>query len=182
MKFLSTASVLLAATPLALGKEIRNPAKQEKYESGAVHNSLMEAKMVNFAHQRDAGNYKSTIWDKIQTYRPCKDGYAGSGVNTTFRCKNIDLRYFLSHAELGSATGEGSSTWGWTAPDGREFIIIGQADGAAFAEVTLDGRLDYIGRLPNTVGSLPAIWRGRYLEINLFSKCFANLGTRNSSP
>lgn len=162
MKLFFTASIILAVVPLAFGKEIRNPAKQEKYESGAAHNSLMEAKMTNFAHQRSAGKYKSAIWDKIQTYRPCKNGYAGSGADTTFRCSNIDLRYFLSHAELGSTTGEGSSTWGWTAPGGREFIIIGQADGAAFAEVTLDGRLDYVGRLPNTVGSLPAIWRGTY--------------------
>lgn len=162
MKFLSTASILLAAAPLALGKEIRNPAKQEKYVSGSVHESIMEAKMTNFAHQRSAGKYKSNIWGKIQTYRPCKNGYAGSGVNTTFRCNNVDLRYFLSHAGLGSATGEGSSTWGWTSPTGREFIIIGQADGAAFAEVTIDGRLDYVGRLPNTKGSEPAIWRGMY--------------------
>lgn len=164
MKFLSTASILLAATPLALGKEIRDPPKQERYVSGDVHNSIMDTKMANFAHQRSTGKYDSIIWDKIQTFRPCKNGYAGSGVNTTFRCKNIDLRYFLSHAELGSTTGEGSSTWGWTAPGGREFIIIGQADGAAFAEVTIDGRLDYLGRLPNTQGSLPAIWRGTYLE------------------
>jgi hypothetical protein len=35
----------------------------------------------------------------------------------------MDLYSFISHAELGAPTGEGSSTWGWTDPlSGREFI------------------------------------------------------------
>lgn len=34
-----------------------------------------------------------------------------------------------------------------------------QADGASFSEVTWDGKLDYLGRLPNTEGSKPEIWR-----------------------
>lgn len=53
----------------------------------------------------------------------------------------IDFYDFKSHADLGSSTGEGSSTWGWTSPDGREFIAIAQADGAAFAEVSPEGKL-----------------------------------------
>ena len=58
---------------------------------------------------------------------------------------------------MGSKTGQGSSSWGWTSPQGREFIAIGQADGAAFAEITKDGKLSYLGRLPQY--SVPAIWR-----------------------
>lgn len=63
----------------------------------------------------------------------------------------------------------GSSIWGITL-EGREFAIIGQADGAAFAEVVgkgwwnyvpyigkKEGTLDYIGRLPQH--SVPIIWR-----------------------
>ena len=53
-----------------------------------------------------------------------------------FKCNNIDFYDFKSHAELGSATGEGSSSWGWTSPNGREFVAVAQADGAAFAEIT----------------------------------------------
>jgi hypothetical protein len=51
-------------------------------------------------------------------------------------------------------------------------VAIGQTDGAAFAEVVgkgwwnyvpyfgkKAGTLDYIGRLPQTPGALPSIWR-----------------------
>lgn len=71
----------------------------------------------------------------------------------------IDFYDFKSHADLGSATGEGSSTWGWVSPEGREFIAIAQADGAAFAEVTSDGTLSYLGRLPQYPTAEPIIWR-----------------------
>jgi len=69
----------------------------------------------------------------------------------------IDLYSFKSHAELGSRTGQGSSSWGWTSPEGREFVAIGQADGAGFIEITKDGQMLYLGRLPAV--SKPAIWR-----------------------
>lgn len=63
---------------------------------------------------------------------------------------------FKTHEELGSVDGEGSGSWGWT-HKGREFIAIGQTDGAAFAEITKGGKLVYLGRLPHQ--SLPVIWR-----------------------
>ena len=64
---------------------------------------------------------------------------------------------FKSHADLGSNDGEGSSSWGWTSADGREFVAIGQTDGAAFAEITSTGKLLYLGRLPHS--SAPSLWR-----------------------
>lgn len=64
---------------------------------------------------------------------------------------------FLTHEELGSDGGEGSSSWGWTSPGGREFVAIGQSDGAAFVEISPEGKLIYVGRLPQY--STPAIWR-----------------------
>jgi hypothetical protein len=63
---------------------------------------------------------------------------------------------FKTHAELGDAVGEGSGSWGWT-HKGREFIAIGQTYGAAFAEVTKNGQLEYLGRLPASNDSV--IWR-----------------------
>lgn len=66
---------------------------------------------------------------------------------------------FKSHTDLGSKTGEGSSSWGWTSPEGREFIALGQADGASFIEITKEGKIVYLGRLPQTTGAKPAIWR-----------------------
>jgi hypothetical protein len=56
---------------------------------------------------------------------------------------------FKTHAELGDAVGEGSGSWGWT-HKGREFVAIGQTYGAAFAEVTKKGQLEYVGRLGAT--------------------------------
>ena len=68
-----------------------------------------------------------------------------------------DLYHFLPHSALGSKTGEGSSSWGWTSSDGREFVAIGQADGTAFVEITSKGKMVYLGRLPQY--SVPSIWR-----------------------
>jgi len=48
----------------------------------------------------------------------------------------MNLHHFLSHTDLGSNIGQGSSSWGWVSDDGREFAIIAQGDGAAFAEVS----------------------------------------------
>lgn len=71
----------------------------------------------------------------------------------------VDFYDFVSHANLGSSTGEGSSSWGWTSPDGRELVVIAQADGAAFAEITEKGKLVYLGRLPQSSTAEPSIWR-----------------------
>jgi hypothetical protein len=92
----------------------------------------------------------------------CNNGTAkvipGDPLNT-FRCNNVDFYDFVSHADLGSQTGEGSSSWGWTSPDGREFVAIAQADGAAFAEINHQGKLVYLGRLPQSPEAEPSIWR-----------------------
>ena len=71
----------------------------------------------------------------------------------------MDLIHFKSHADMGSKMGQGSSSWGWTSPDGREFVAIAQADGAAFAEINKQGKLVYLGRLPQYTAAKPAIWR-----------------------
>lgn len=67
------------------------------------------------------------------------------------------MYHFLPHAELGSAVGQGSSSWGWTSPDGREILAIGQKEGTAFAEISKEGKLVYLGRLPHN--SVASIWR-----------------------
>lgn len=69
----------------------------------------------------------------------------------------MDLYHFKSHTALGSRIGEGSSSWGWTSEDGREFVAMGQADGAAFIEILPEGKMVYLGRLPQY--SKPIIWR-----------------------
>ncbi|KAI5778428.1 hypothetical protein EDC01DRAFT_674257 [Geopyxis carbonaria] len=147
---LAAGSLLLAPV---LAREIPNPARKAAYDSGAVHAEIMGTKRSSFADKRAAGHYNSKQYKKIQKKTKCRNGKAGE-----FRCENVDLYSFYSHADLGSVTGEGSSSWGWT-HKGREYIIIAQADGASFSEVTKKGQLDYLGRLPNTAGSEPEIWR-----------------------
>lgn len=67
-----------------------------------------------------------------------------------------DMYDFKTHAELGGPADEGSGSWGWTSGN-REFIAIGQTSGTAFAEVTKQGKLEYLGRLPAQNDSV--IWR-----------------------
>jgi hypothetical protein len=66
----------------------------------------------------------------------------------------MDLYDFVNHADMGGPEGQGSSSWGWTARNGREFGIVGQFSGAAFVEILKDGQIQYMGRLPaQSVGS-----------------------------
>ncbi|KAF8637031.1 hypothetical protein AX16_010886 [Volvariella volvacea WC 439] len=133
-------------------QEFHNPATQERYASGAVHMQLMSTKESTFQRQLDAGAYDSSQYASIQAFTPCVNGKAAG-----YSCSNIDLYSYTPHSALGSSVGQGSSSWGWTSPDGREIIIVAQADGAAFAEVNSDGSVRYLGRLPRQ--STNSIWR-----------------------
>ena len=137
---------------------------------------LLRPPQADWAEQRALGRFESEKYPDVDFYVPCRNNYAEAipnDDNYVFHCENvgtiflrnitdantlqIDLYNFRSHASLGSKTGQGSSSWGWTSPEGREFVAIGQADGAAFAEINKDGKLLYLGRLP--AYSKPAIWR-----------------------
>ncbi|KAF2277360.1 uncharacterized protein EI97DRAFT_288958 [Westerdykella ornata] len=113
------------------------------------------ASQETFARQRAAGKYESSQYAELD-FIPCTNGTAVSDKDT-FRCNNIDLYHFLPHSALGSTRGFGSSSWGWTSDDGREFVAIGQSDGTAFAEISKEGKLIYLGRLPQF--SVPSNWR-----------------------
>jgi choice-of-anchor B domain-containing protein len=125
--------------------------------------------------------FASEQYPAIDNVVKCVNGLAiaiPGNANYTFQCNNVritsylhrpsythltplkvDLYSFKSHADLGSKIGEGSSSWGWTSPEGREFIALGQADGASFVEITKEGKMVYLGRLPQYTGAEPAIWR-----------------------
>jgi hypothetical protein len=50
----------------------------------------------------------------------------------------VNLHHFISHWKLGTQTPNlASSAWGWVSEDGREFALIAQGDGVAFAEVSI---------------------------------------------
>ncbi|TFL02946.1 hypothetical protein BDV98DRAFT_565105 [Pterulicium gracile] len=147
--YLAFVAVLASST---LAKEMEPDAARaaELYDSGIVHERLMNMKMNQFARQKEAGAYDSSQYRGLG-YVPCVNGTAiavpGDRLNT-FRCHNADLYSFRSHTELGDSSGQGSSSWGWTSDTGREFVAIGQYRGTAFAEVTSAGQLVYLGRLP----------------------------------
>ncbi|KAI9904326.1 hypothetical protein N3K66_000855 [Trichothecium roseum] len=142
------------------GKELPpNDRQADKYISGAVHMEIMGIKMAGWEAQIKSGQmepsqYKSRKADEGPVV--CTDGKAVVG-SDSFNCNNIDFYDFKNHADLGSKAGQGSSSWGWTSDDGREFVVVAQADGAAFAEITSEGKLVYLGRLPQY--SSESIWR-----------------------
>ncbi|KAK3328658.1 hypothetical protein B0T19DRAFT_196564 [Cercophora scortea] len=147
----------------ALARELQpNALAAERYESGAVHQALMSHKKATWDRQRNNGAMNSAQYAAATGPVACINGtakvVAGDAMNT-FRCNKIDFYDFVSHTGLGSKTGEGSSSWGWTSPEGREFVVIAQADGAAFAEITSAGKLVYLGRLPQSKGAATSIWR-----------------------
>jgi hypothetical protein len=123
---------------------------------------------------RASGSLAATKWPSFTGKSPvkCINGLAtvvAGDPLQTFRCDGMDFYDFKSHGDLGSIKGEGSNTWGWVSDTGREFVAVGQVstsdfhtrslygnvcadtnqgDGAAFAEIKKDGKLSYLGRLP----------------------------------
>ncbi|KAF1842957.1 uncharacterized protein K460DRAFT_136923 [Cucurbitaria berberidis CBS 394.84] len=122
----------------------------QEYADGSVHARIMGMKMAQWDAELASGQMDSSKYPELG-YAPCENGFAAAirgDSNNTFKCNNIDLYHFLSHADLGSNKARGSSSWGWTSKDGREFVAIGQFDGTAFAEISSEGKLVYLGRLP----------------------------------
>ncbi|GJC87651.1 hypothetical protein ColLi_10489 [Colletotrichum liriopes] len=152
-------AALLGSAMVGLSSAAGAGTKAE-YASGEVHHRIMGIKMsfkAQWEAESEAGLMDSARYPELD-YTPCVNGFAAAipgDVNNTFRCRNIDLYHFLSHEALGSWGGRGSSSWGWTSADGREFVAIGQYDGTAFAEISKEGKLVYLGRLPqyDAIGS-----------------------------
>jgi hypothetical protein len=134
-------SLPLALAALALGKEMPKDEVRaaELYDNGVMHERIMAEKFKQW--NRHASMRASSLEDSEYPelhFAQCRDGKSvpfRDQPNFFFRCKNVNLHHFLPHSALGSKTGQGSSSWGWTSDTGREFAIIAQADGAAFAEV-----------------------------------------------
>ncbi|RYP56104.1 hypothetical protein DL769_009975 [Monosporascus sp. CRB-8-3] len=158
----SLAAALAALVATTFGKEMAKDPKRaaELYDSGLMHEMIMSKKESFWARERKAGIYTQD-WPELH-FAQCRDGKAvpfRDQPTNFYRCNNVNLHHFLSHKALGSAVGEGSSSWGWVSDDGREFAIIAQGDGAAFAEITNAGKLRYLGRLPQTAGTPTSRWR-----------------------
>ncbi|PNH42963.1 hypothetical protein VD0004_g4453 [Verticillium dahliae] len=149
---------LLAAA--AMGKEmaVDEARAAEFYDSGVVHEEIMNHKMELWAAERESGVRNSDQYPELG-YTPCVDGWIEAipgDRNNTFRCFNFDLTHFLSHGALGSS-GAGSGSWGWVSDDGREFVAIGQEDGTTFVEITSEGKMVKLAHLPQV--SAISDWR-----------------------
>jgi hypothetical protein len=126
------------------------------YTSGRVHMSLMSAFAAQMNAMATQGIFDDPTTHATLGYTPCVAGFAAGGPNATFACDGLDLLAFAPHRALGGAKGLGSDIWGWT-HGRREFALVGQYEGTAFAEIGTSGEITYLGRLhTQSVGS---IWR-----------------------
>ena len=82
---------------------------------------------------------------------PCVGGMAGA-----YPCDNVDLLEFLPLSSMGGAA-SANDIWGWTAPGGREFALVGLRTGTAFVEITDPVNSVYLGSLPTATGN--SSWR-----------------------
>ncbi|KIM48671.1 hypothetical protein M413DRAFT_437855 [Hebeloma cylindrosporum] len=181
-------TIVGASISLALARERPvDPIAHRRYASGEVMGKIMAIKEATWEGYRQSGYFDGTRYRSSNAFSACLDGYVKMALNETtqrFQCKNLDVTGHLTHSDLGSTDENakiGSSIWGYTI-DGREFVAVGQRDGAAFAEVVgkgwwnyvpfigkAEGSLDYIGRLPHY--SVASLWReirdykGRYAII-----------------
>ncbi len=82
---------------------------------------------------------------------PCTGGVAES-----FPCSNVDLLAHIGNADLGSSAG--NDIWGWTDPDtGREYALMGLANGTAMVDISDPEFPQRLGRLPTH--SSDSSWR-----------------------
>ncbi|TLD07564.1 hypothetical protein PgNI_10936 [Pyricularia grisea] len=152
---------------------------REQYESGEVHQKIIDMKNAQWDALEATGALDSTQWPSWRTWDQldasvkngrleCKDGVAvveeGNPMQT-FRCKNMDLYDFMNHNDMGGGETDprypnrrGSSIWGWVSPAGRQIALIGQHTGTAFVEITCKGKMRYLGRLP-AQDPLGSSWR-----------------------
>jgi len=74
------------------------------------------------------------------------DGAAAGGT-TEFESRSIDLLSWLPINQLDSGSIQANDCWGYTAPSGREYAIIGLYRGTAFVEITDPTNPRVVGRI-----------------------------------
>ncbi|EXM08594.1 hypothetical protein NOF04DRAFT_8098 [Fusarium oxysporum II5] len=149
----------LAGSAVAQTQRINTAKYNEDYlrAKSAPHaigmGELKQRKMALHESEAAAGVFDKDRYKVLSSGTPCSDGKAEG-----YSCNKIDLLGFLRHQDMGSRTRVGNDVWGWThASSGREFALLGQSDGTAFAEVHPDGSLTYVGRLPTQ--TVASSWR-----------------------
>ena len=96
---------------------------------------------------------------------PCVNGSVTDGTGTAFTCDGVDFFSRLTPQQLGAPSLPGcpqraclNDLWGWTDPDtGREYALVGVANGTAFVDVTDPAAPVRLGRVPTATSS--STWR-----------------------
>ena len=89
------------------------------------------------------------------TEAQCTDGKVGE-----FDCRQTNLLALVPTAEMGGGTARLNTVWGWTDPEtGKEYAIVGRADGTSFLDVSNPTRPRYLGNLPKTEAAPATVWR-----------------------
>jgi len=92
---------------------------------------------------------------------PCTGGLATTGNgDAPYPCRGIDLQSFLALDDIGGTrtNSEANDIWGWTAPNTREYAIVGRVFGTSFVDITDPTDPLYLGDLP-THGAFGSSWR-----------------------
>jgi hypothetical protein len=144
-----TGAAALSAAAMAAEMPVDEFRAAELYDSGLMHQKVMEKKIAHWEAEMAAGVMAPSLYPRLNATK-CVNGVAeaipGDPLHT-FRCKNFDLLDFINHEDLGSLgryqdIKSGSSAWGWTDPkSGREFVASGVYDGVSFIEILPEGRM-----------------------------------------
>lgn len=81
----------------------------------------------------------------------CVVGQAGP-----FFCNNVDLVDVVPTAGFGN--GHGSDSWGWTAADGTEYVIVTSGVDSGFFRLLEDGTTEYLGSLNRSQTADRVLW------------------------
>lgn len=107
----------------------------------------------------------------------CQNGMAGK-----FPCKDVDLLSWIPLPELGATnnpnTTNGSDLWGWTDPQtNKEYVIMGQSDGATFVDITNPTSPTVMGKLQaHTALNFAHLWGDMKVYSNTLYKVHESHG------
>lgn len=110
-----------------------------------------------------------TIWTQRKAHPDTQfeadnqDPYSGDGwleseggsPSISFSSSGVTLRSWITLDEFAPSATDGTDCWGYTAPSGREYALVGLNTGTGIADVTDPGNAQIIGHIPGA----SSIWR-----------------------
>ena len=116
-----------------------------------------------FVHDAGTWRYTTTLASAPESLDPVMGGEVAcaSGEASRWSCEQVDLLAFLPITSMGAGRGNRlNDVWGWTDPEtGSEYALVGRIDGLSIVDLSDAASPVYLGDLPMTPGSNPAVWR-----------------------